>query len=158
MASVLRPPFATTLKALVGEGDRIMVRTLPAAIAGLAANMLWPSVFRVGSWGPILGACFLAIGVPLWIASAVQVLVHVPKGRLITNGPFAIMRHPLYTSVALLVVPGLGLALGSWVGFAIGIALYAWSRRFSPNEERELTAQFGRAYDAYRKRVLVPWL
>lgn len=38
--------------------------------------------------------------------------------------PFALMPHPFYTSVALLVIPGLGLALDTWVGVPIGAAQF----------------------------------
>jgi len=148
------------LKALVGEGDRIAILTLPLAAIGLGANHLWPSAFHMG-WGAagkVLGIACVAIGVPLWLTSAVQILLFVPKGRLITTGPFALMRHPLYTSVALLVLPGLGLLFDSWIGFAIGIVLYSSSRLFAPNEERELAARFPQEYAAYRKRIVLPWL
>jgi protein-S-isoprenylcysteine O-methyltransferase Ste14 len=148
------------VKALVGAGDRIGALTLPFAIVGLAANILWPSVFRMGfgAAGMILGIVFVAIGVPLWLTSAVQVLAFVPKGKLITGGPFALMLHPLYTSVALLVIPGCGLLFDTWLGFAVGIILYGSARLFAPSEERDLAARFPQDYPAYRKRVILPWL
>lgn len=146
------------IKLLVGAGDRIMLYTLPFAVLGIVANVLWPAAFHVGTVGIPIGVVLLALGVPMWIGSAVQILVYVPKGKLITTGPFAILIHPLYTSVALLVIPGVGMVFGSWVGFAIGLALYLSSRRFAPAEERDLAAQFPDEYPAYKKRVLLPWL
>src|SRR5262252_5729080 len=105
------------IKTLVGAGDRIMGFLLPFAVVGLAANILWPSVFRMGfgTAGTIIGIVLVAIGVPIWITSAVQILLFVPRGELITSGPFALMLHPLYTSVALLVIPGCGLLFDSWL-------------------------------------------
>lgn len=148
------------LKDLVGAGDRIMALAAPFAVVGLAANLLWPSVFRMGlgAAAPLLGGILLTIGVPLWLGSAVQVLVSVPKGRLITTGPFALMLHPLYTSVALLVIPGCGLFFDSWLGFVLGLVLYVASRRYAPSEERELAERFGEDYAEYRRHVLLPWL
>ncbi|MGO9310539.1 MAG: hypothetical protein ACLQDL_16150 [Spirochaetia bacterium] len=35
------------------------------------------------------------------------VLIRVPQKKLITVGPNTVVRHPLYTSVALLVIPGI---------------------------------------------------
>lgn len=148
------------IKALVGAGDRILAVTLPFAVVGLAANIVWPSAFRMGfgTAGRNVGIVLLAIGVPLWLSSVVQILALVPKGKLITSGPFALMLHPLYTSVALLVIPGCGLLFDSWLGFAVGIVLYVCARRFAPSEERDLAAKFPRDYPAYRKRVILPWL
>ena len=148
------------VKALVGAGDRIMGVTLPVAIVGIVANVLMPAVFRtnLGAIGTVGGGVLLLVGVPIWLISAVQVLVMVPKRKLITRGPFALVLHPLYTSVALLVIPGLGLVLESWLGVVLGAVLYGASRRFAPREERELAEQFGAEYEAYRKRVLIPWL
>lgn len=145
---------------LVGAGDRIMAGALPFAIVGIAANVIWPAAFHLGlgTTGLVLGGALLAIGIPLWFVSAAQILIFVPKGKLITRGPFAIMIHPLYTSVALLVLPGVGLLFDSWLGFALGLVLYLASRRFAPREERELEKQFPDEYPAYRKRVLLPWL
>ena len=148
------------IRDLVGAGDRIAALTLPFAAVGVAANVLWPWAFRMGfgAVGMAIGAVFAAVGVPLWLASVVQVLVLVPKGRLITGGPFALVLHPIYTTVALLVVPGCGLLFDSWLGFAIGIVLYGSVRLYGPSEEQSLAARFPREYPAYRERVLLRWL
>jgi protein-S-isoprenylcysteine O-methyltransferase Ste14 len=148
------------IKALVGAGDRIALWAAPFAIAGLVANLVWPAVFRVGSGGAALavGIVLLLAGVPLWLASVALIVVCVPKGQLITRGPFALVLHPLYTSVALLVLPGCGLVLGSWLGLAVGAILYASTRLFAPREERELAVRFPADYAAYRQGVLLPWL
>jgi protein-S-isoprenylcysteine O-methyltransferase Ste14 len=148
------------LKVLVGEGRHVMGLALPFAIVGIAANLIRPSVFRMGlaATGLILGIVLLVLGVPLWLTSVAQILVNVPRKKLITTGPFALMLHPLYTSVALLVIPGCGFALDTWVGFPIGAALYVASRIFSPREEALLTKYFPEAYPAYRAKVLMPWL
>jgi protein-S-isoprenylcysteine O-methyltransferase Ste14 len=148
------------IQALVGVGDRIMYFTLPFAALGLAANVQWPGAFRMGfgMTGTTIGLALVATGVPIWLTSAIQILVFVPKGKLITTGPFALTLHPLYTSVALLVIPGCGLLYDSWLGFAVGLVLYISSRSFAPSEERELAARFPQAYAEYRKRVMLPWL
>jgi len=120
----------------------------------------WPSPFHLGHGGAglALGGALLAVGIPLWLTSVAQILLFVPQGKLITRGPFAIMTHPLYTSVALLVIPGVSLLFDSWLGFPLGLTLYVTARRFAPSEERELLARFPAEYPAYRKRILLPWL
>jgi protein-S-isoprenylcysteine O-methyltransferase Ste14 len=155
-----RRSMKALVEELVGTGDRIMASTLPFAVAGIAANVLWPSVFRMGlgTAGTVAGVVLLALGVPIWLTAAAQLLVAVPKGALVTTGPFALVLHPVYTSVALLVIPGCGLVLDSWLGFALGAVLYVSQRLFEREEERELALRFPRDYPAYRRRVLLPWL
>jgi len=148
------------LKVLVGSGDRIMSLTLPFLVVGVVANILWPAAFTLG-FGPgglMAGIVLLVIGVPIWLTGVGQVLVNVPKKRLITTGPFAVLLHPMYTSVALLVFPGVGLLFDSWVGAAVGVVLYVSSRIFAPAEDEILRKYFPVDYPAYRKRVLIPWL
>jgi len=148
------------IRALVGSGDRIMSLTLPFAAAGIAANVAWPDVFALGAGkaGTIASVVLLVLGVPLWLSSVALVARNVPRGRLVTTGPFAVVLHPLYTSVALLVLPGLGLLLDSWCGAAIGGVLYVATRLFAGAEERALAERFPAEYPAYRARVLLPWL
>jgi protein-S-isoprenylcysteine O-methyltransferase Ste14 len=149
------------LRALVGSGDRIMLLTLPFLAFGLTLNVVWPAVFRVG--GPptalrLVSIIMLIPGVIVWAWSAVLILTRVPRHELITTGPYAIVKHPLYTGVAFLVLPWAGFLIDSWLGVPIGIVLYVGSRLFSPEEERKLAVAFGRAWDAYCTSVRIPWI
>ncbi len=148
------------LKALMGAGDLIIGCTLPFAAAGIVLNLVFPAVcaLDLGLTGIVIGIILLAAGVPLWLAAAVQILVSVPKGKLVTTGPFAVVLHPIYTFFGLLVIPGTSFLFDTWVGFAIGIVLYLFSRIFSGREEKKLEESFGEKYRAYRKKVLLPWL
>lgn len=113
---------------------------------------------NLGISGIIVGLVLLAAGVPLWLAAAIQILVWVPRNKLITTGPFALVLHPIYTFFGLLVIPGISFVLDTWVGFAIGILLYVFSRIFSGREVKELQKAFGAQYDSYRTTVILPWL
>ena len=149
------------LKKLVGSGDKIILLTLPFLVTGLVLNILRPALFSVG--GPpaalkVLSIIVLIPGVLIWLWSVVLVLVRVPRGELITGGPYALVRHPLYTSVGLLVFPWLGFLLDTWLGALVGIVLYIASRRFAPEEDKYLARTFGAAWDAYSRRVWIPWL
>ena len=148
------------LKVLVGAGSRIMGLTLPFVVVGLAANILRPAWFAMGLGTPglIAGIVFLALGLPLWLISVGQILTYVPRGKLITTGPFALMAHPLYSSVGLLVIPGLGFLLDSWLGAALGAVLYVISRFHTGREEEILMRIFPEEYPSYRSRVVFPWL
>jgi protein-S-isoprenylcysteine O-methyltransferase Ste14 len=156
-----RAPMATTLKDLVGSGDKIALFTLPVVVVGLILQFMFPSAFEVGGPSDALRAISIVVLIPglvLWIWSALLVLTKVPRGELITTGPFALMKHPIYTSVALLVLPWAGFMLNTWLGAAIGIALYVASRRYAPAEETALAERFGDRWDAYADAVKLPWL
>lgn len=148
-----------SLRELVGAGDRIMLAVLPFLIGGVAANVWRPAWFAVGGTAVRATAwVLLAIGVIGWLWSVVLILTHVPKQRLITSGPFALVKHPLYTAVSLLVLPATGLLFGTWLGVALGMVMYAATRRYAPAEERALAEEFGARWDDYERRVLIPWL
>ncbi len=149
------------LKLLVGSGHRIMLLVLPFLVVGLILNILSPSWFSVS--GPPLALAVISIvvlvpGVTIWIWSIVLILTKVPKNELITGGPFSLVKHPLYTGVAFLVLPWIGFLLNTWLGAVIGVVPYIGSRLFAPEEERQLSQTFGTSWDEYRKKVMIPWL
>jgi protein-S-isoprenylcysteine O-methyltransferase Ste14 len=70
----------------------------------------------------------------------------------VTGGPYAIVRHPLYTFGTLFMY-GMALTLASWftLASATGGLLFLLARL--PNEERHLVEAFGPAYTEYMKRT-----
>ncbi len=150
-----------SLKTLVGSGDRIGLLALPFVVGGVALNLACPAAFRVGGpprWLAALSLVVLVPGVIDWAWSVYLIVTRVPRGELITGAPYAIVKHPLYTGVALLVLPWVGFLLDSWLGLALGIVVYVGSRLFAPAEERELARTFGARWEEYTRRVLIPWL
>ncbi len=146
---------------LVGSGRKIALFTLPFLIAGVVLNVLYPGFFQVGGPTDLLRWLSIAILIPgiiAWVWSVVQILIKVPRKELITTGPFAIVKHPLYTAVTLLVLPWLGFLFNTWLGAAIGIVMYTGSRKYAPEEERILSKIFGAEWEAYCRKVLIPWL
>ena len=104
------------------------------------------------------GAGGLNGGVAIWVWSVVLILTNIAQNKLITNGPYALVKHPLYTGVSLLVLPWLGFLLDTWLGALIGIIVYIGSRIFSRGEEAILAKTFGAAWDEYSGKVKLPWL
>ncbi|MFO1186586.1 MAG: isoprenylcysteine carboxylmethyltransferase family protein [Alphaproteobacteria bacterium] len=82
------------------------------------------------------------------------------EGHLVTSGPYAIVRNPIYLSYFLLLIAS-GLALGHLRQLAIGAAVYlAGAAPRILIEERVLREHFGAAYDDYAARVkrLIPFV
>ena len=112
-----------------------------------------------------LALMFVGFGIRQWAIAVLgrhfSTSVRVVEGhRIVTGGPYRILRHPSYTG-AIVTVVGIGLAGGSWEGVlvALGLAAAAYGYRIHV-EERFLMAQFGAEYLAYRKRTkaVIPYL
>ena len=149
------------LKRLMGSGDKIMLLVLPFLVGGLVLNIAFPEFFAVGgppTWLAALSWIVLTVGVVIWLWSVVLILTRVPRGELITSGPYTLVKHPLYSAVALLVLPWLGFLLNTWLGLVLGIVLSVGDRLWAPEEEASLAASFGPRWEAYRRSVLLPWV
>lgn len=149
------------LKVLVGSGDKIGLFTSPFVITGLILNIMFPYLFSVGGPSTVLKVISIIILIPgiiIWLWSVALILIKVTRGELITNGPYSLIKHPLYVGVAFLVLPWIGFLLNSWLGVLIGIILYIGSRLFGPEEERTLSKTFGTAWNEYCNKIKIPWL
>jgi protein-S-isoprenylcysteine O-methyltransferase Ste14 len=75
-----------------------------------------------------------------------------PDQRVISTGPYRLVRHPSYTAGILMFV-GVGLSLGSWVSLALltisTIATYSYRVRV---EERAMLDTIGEPYELYMKQ------
>jgi protein-S-isoprenylcysteine O-methyltransferase Ste14 len=147
------------------RGTGWVVAQFALMAAALLARLVpprWPSSLQpaLGLAGLVLGVAGLALAV--WAARTLgRALTPFPKpvpAGLVTHGPFAVVRHPIYTG-------GLALFAGYalWAG-PVSLALAAclgllWIGKTSV-EERHLERVYP-GYEAYRRRVrwrLVPFV
>lgn len=111
----------------------------------------------IGQWGMIIGTVMMLIGVVLVILG--WRVIHrrfwsrdAGEGELVTDGIYAWIRHPQYTGF-LLVTLGM---IFDWATLPLLIMwpiLVVVYYRLARMEERELIAQFGDAYRAYKLRT-----
>ena len=72
---------------------------------------------------------------------------------LVTSGPFAWIRHPIYTAMFLMMI-ALAIGLGHVARLIIAVPVYALGTAIRVRiEERLLRTAFGSAYEEYAKRV-----
>ncbi|HTS05899.1 MAG TPA: isoprenylcysteine carboxylmethyltransferase family protein [Candidatus Eisenbacteria bacterium] len=72
--------------------------------------------------------------------------------QLISSGPYAYVRHPIYTGMLVGCI-GAALVVGEWRGvLAVILLLLAHSRK-AMREESLLTREFGEAYASYKTRT-----
>ena len=150
-----------TIKELIGIGNKTSKIIFPILIIGIIINILFPAYFSIGatsSFVLIISTLVLIIGLVNCIWAQILIFINVPKHKLITSGPFSIVKHPLYTGACLLVVPSVGLMLNTWLGVVIGITLFIILRVYAREEEQKMSNMFGDVWTEYTKKVKIPWL
>jgi protein-S-isoprenylcysteine O-methyltransferase Ste14 len=83
-----------------------------------------------------------------------------PGHRLVTSGPYRLVRHPGYLS-NLLCLAGIGLALSSLAGLGLTLFVVPLVARRISHEEEMLIAALGPDYERYRQQVrwrLIPYV
>ncbi len=133
-----------------------------ASLAVIFRNFLLGQKLDLGilSW---LGVIPLISGLALNIWTGRQMSLRVLVGypelkanegqRLVTTGPFSVMRHPTYLAHILILV-GVFLITGyTGTGFLALFDLLISDSVIIPLEERELQARFGDDYREYKRRV-----
>ena len=147
-----------------GEGWVVLQSVLVAAIFVLGvAGPAWPSSAHwplkvVGALLAVAGAAVMVMAVRALGSGFTPFPRPRDAGRLVETGPYAVVRHPVYTG-GILLFAGISLALSPWalVGTAALAVLWALKSRV---EERFLAARYP-AYADYRARTryrLVPFL
>jgi protein-S-isoprenylcysteine O-methyltransferase Ste14 len=158
--SVQRQPFGERL-------FQIVIALLAFALLGQA----WPQVAWLDTRFVRDSRAVFATGFAIEIAGAAFALwARIALGRnwsgrpslklgheLITYGPYAVTRHPIYTGL-IFAVSGPALAIGEWrcvVGTLMIVLMFLLKIR---GEEQLMTQAFPQTYPNYRKRVkaLIP--
>jgi hypothetical protein len=76
----------------------------------------------------------------------------VPPDRLVTTGPYAVTRNPMYLG-HLIFLTGVALTLRSRSAALLAVGVAAWFHRRVLVDEQQLRARFGADYEAYARRV-----
>ncbi len=118
------------------------------------------------AWSFWAGAAVTAAGLifsvwgRLYLGTNWSQAVTLKEGHeLITSGPYALVRHPIYAGLLLGFV-GCAIALGQWRGvLAVALVFIALWRKLQL-EENWMRQHFGELYESYARRVsaLVPYV
>ena len=106
----------------------------------------------------VLGLMLTAVGLFDWSSRAMGrnwALVARTRGdaTLVTSGPFAYIRNPIYVALGLFMI-AMAVAYGHAASLIVAVPVFmlgTWLR--VAREEMILRAEFGAAYDAYAARV-----
>jgi protein-S-isoprenylcysteine O-methyltransferase Ste14 len=125
----------------------VMLATIPFLVEDLWEGLQPYSVTE--RWG-IIGVILIVAGVLIrsWAAGTIH-----KTETLTMEGPYAIMRHPLYAG-SLLIAMGFCTMLMDWENFLlVAILLVPLHIRRTLREEKKLSELYGEAWMAYKARV-----
>jgi len=140
-----------------GIGPKFSIITVLYGVAASCTTYYHPGFFLIRSipfWFLVsIGTILLAVGLFIYLVSLKVFNAGYKKGRLVTEGPFSIVRHPIYASWILLVYPGLACFFRSWLMFGAPLVAFIFFKIFIHEEEKHLAKKFGRSYQTYRENV-----
>ena len=101
--------------------------------------------------------CFMALSFIVWgflaLGASGHVLARVDRGaKLVTAGPFTVVRHPIYFGIGLLLL-GAGLAATSWWALVAAAAWWPVAAYRARLEDTLLLRAFGAEFEEYARRV-----
>lgn len=141
------PPLLFVIAFVVGTGVQ---RLAPLAIQS-------PSVARVSQLAGIgLFACGLLILLSCMGMFLVARTTLIPVGTassLQTRGPYRFTRNPMYLSLTLMYLGGVGMLVQPWSLLLLPIPVLILNAIVIPFEEARLRAVFGDVFQAYCARV-----
>jgi protein-S-isoprenylcysteine O-methyltransferase Ste14 len=125
-------------------------------------NMLRPDPLQMaldGIWTDVIGHALCAIGACVAMVSQMHMgaawrigVAKSPQGPIVTDGPFEFSRNPVFLGQMLLFA-GLFLVLPGLVQGVLTAAFFVAVQLQVRLEEKELTADLGAPYSAYRAQV-----
>jgi protein-S-isoprenylcysteine O-methyltransferase Ste14 len=153
---------------LVLRAPVLLVATVLFVVGGAA---LWrPLPIQVPPWVHVLllpcGALMLFVGLALYLwgmrslgqmfgpSTGFGVRLHAAH-RLVTTGPYAHVRHPMYLAVITTALGSL-LLYCTWTTLVFAIIMFGLAVR-ARREERVLAQEFGPEWEAYISQV-PPWI
>lgn len=94
----------------------------------------------------------LIIAVFLFRSGHVVVSQEQRPNRVVVNGAFRYVRHPLYLA-SILVYLGLAVSTASLFSFMLLVGIWIFHNYIASYEEKLLEAKFGEEYRRYKKRT-----
>ena len=113
----------------------------------LSVWLRWTGVGLLATAGLLLLWTFRSLGKNL-----TDTVVTRHDHTLVVHGPYRWIRHPLYTSTALLAV-AMSLLAANWFFFVTGGVVFCLLVARTRTEEENLVARFGDSYRAYMDRT-----
>ena len=93
---------------IVGQGGKIILFMLPSLIASIVVHTYCPEAAKLPESVAFLkyaGYAVMVVGLIFWGTAVIQLMTGFPKGKLITNGAYGVVRNPIYSSAVFFLFP-----------------------------------------------------
>ena len=119
----------------LGIGPKIGMVAIPFLAVAITLSVIYPQVFQFPSIPYVIlliaGIIFLGVGLVFYALTVRHLLKGLKGTKLMTSGPYAMCKNPLYASMILLLVPGLAFVLNSWLVLITSFLLTSCSKHRS---------------------------
>jgi len=125
---------------------------LEPSIVSFANLPFWLTLRWIGVAVAFLGVFFMTWTLAALGKNLTDTVITRADSVLITHGPYRFVRHPYYTSTAMLIVSVFAMTANGLIG-ASGLIVWLLLAFRTPKEEQVLIERFGERYLSYRRRT-----
>lgn len=140
-----------------GIGPKLALLSLPYIILCTIVLINYPAFGNLEFLNTLpvrmVAYVWACIGLLLWMWAAFWFVKYFSAHKLITTGPFALCRNPIYASIILFIIPALGVIMHSAPVLSVAVVLYIGFKISIHGECVILERLFGDEYISYRKQV-----
>ena len=140
----------------LGVGLKFTMISCVYMAAVLALHFFWLSHFTIPIpriLSVVFGIFFMTIGIPIYLISGLTIHKYFNEGKLATKGIYGYIRHPVYGSWIVFIVPGIVLLINSLIGLTTPFFMYVVFKNLIVKEDKYLEDKFGEEFFRYKKRV-----
>ena len=140
-----------------GIGPRFSIITVASGVLAGWLTHQYPGLLTIRGISfwllASLASLLVFVGMVVYIIALRRFNRGYRQGELVTQGPFAVVRHPIYAAWILLICPGVVLFFRSWPMLMLPLVAYISFKASIHREDRYLEDRFGQAYQDYRART-----
>ena len=136
----------------ISPQPRFTIRVLSSASISIPiVNFSIPILHLIIALPFVLTGAWLAIKAVKAVGLKVAE-VHGKPRKIMTSGPYSVVRHPQYFG-AILVQVGMSYLFSAWYSLLFTPVYIFYNYLIAWKEEKELVREFGREYKSYQKKV-----
>jgi protein-S-isoprenylcysteine O-methyltransferase Ste14 len=141
----------------MGIGPKVGLVVLPWLAISIFLTIKFRSLFtytaNVSKILFYIGLALLIMGSIMYILTIPALLSGLKNTKLITTGTYYLCCNPLYTSIMLLLIPGISFMMNSWLVLTTSLTGIILCKIFIKSEYVEMEEFFGDEFRRYKDRT-----